>query len=82
MVISPSAVAAVRTYASDMSGGGPLPEPSSADAGGLPLNPAHEAAYYLGMGEAFRILTRPGEPACPAVKELSTAVRAVPGNGT
>lgn len=80
MVISPGAVAAARTYASDMSGA-PLPEPSPADQGNGPLKPAHEAAYYLGMGETFRILTHPGEPARPDVKELSTAVRAVPGGG-
>ncbi|MFE0938083.1 hypothetical protein ACFW4O_36695, partial [Streptomyces mutabilis] len=61
--------------------GAPLPEPSPADQDNGPLKPAHEAAYYLGMGETFRILTRPGEPARPDVKELSTAVRAVPGGG-
>lgn len=80
MVISPGTVAAARTYARDMSGA-PLPEPP-ADADTGPLEPAHEAAYYLGMGETFRILTRPGEPVPPDVKELSTAVRAVPGSGT
>lgn len=81
MVISPNAVAAARTYASGMSGV-PLPEPSPAGQDNGPLEPAHEAAYYLGMGETFRILTRPGEPASPDVKELSTAVRAAPGSGT
>ncbi|MEU0047274.1 hypothetical protein [Streptomyces werraensis] len=62
--------------------GVPLPEPPNADADNGPLKPAHEAAYYLGMAETFRILTRPGEPARPDVKELSTAVRAVTGGGT
>ncbi|WP_309032650.1 hypothetical protein [Streptomyces alfalfae] len=62
--------------------GAPLPEPSPADQDNGPLKPAHEAAYYLGVGETFRILTRPGEPVRPDVKELSTAVRAVPGGGT
>jgi hypothetical protein len=81
MVISPNAVAVARTYASDMSGA-PLPDPSPADADDGPLTPAYEAAYYLGMGETFRVLTRPGEPARSDVKELSTAVRAVPGSGT
>ncbi|MEV5099712.1 hypothetical protein ACFC5H_06940 [Streptomyces rochei] len=33
------------------------------------------------MGERCRILTRPEEPASPDVNELSSAVRAVPGNG-
>lgn len=80
MVISPNAVAAARTYARDMSGV-PLPEPT-ADADNGPPEPAHEAAYYLGIGETFRILTRPGQPAPPDMKELSTAVRAVPGSGT
>ncbi|MGI5397054.1 hypothetical protein [Streptomyces sp. CA-251251] len=42
--------------------GAPLPAPSPADNDG-PLKPAHEAAFYLGMGETFRVLTRPGEPA-------------------
>ncbi len=81
MVISPDAVAAARAYARDMSGV-PLPEPSPADADAGPLEPAHEAAYYLAMAETFRILTRPGEPAPPDVKELTTAVRAVSGGGT
>ncbi|MFZ4185163.1 hypothetical protein ACOZCG_29255 [Streptomyces pseudogriseolus] len=43
--------------------GVPLPEPPNADADNGPLKPAHEAAYYLGMAETYRILTRPGEPA-------------------
>ncbi|WP_331763497.1 hypothetical protein [Streptomyces anthocyanicus] len=80
MDIAPNAVAAARAYASDISGA-PLPPPSPADDDG-PLKPAHEAAFYLGMGETFRVLTHPGEPASPEVKELSTAVRAVPGTGT
>ncbi|MFI2415189.1 hypothetical protein [Streptomyces sp. NPDC018947] len=61
--------------------GAPLPQPSPADADSRSMEPAHEAAYYLSMGETFRILTRPGEQARPDVKELSTAVRAVSGGG-
>ncbi|MFJ7105666.1 hypothetical protein [Streptomyces albogriseolus] len=58
-----------------------LPEPSPVDEDTSELEPAHEAAYYLGLGEAFRILTRPREPGRPDVTELSTAVRSVPGGG-
>ncbi|MER7056606.1 hypothetical protein [Streptomyces sp. NPDC000351] len=61
--------------------GAPLPEPSPADQDNGPLEPAHEAAYYLGMGETFRILTRPGEPASPDVKKLRAAVRTMPNAG-
>jgi hypothetical protein len=79
MVISPGTVAAARAYASDMSGA-PLPEPSPAAADG-PLKPVHETAYYLGLGETFRILTHPGVPPRADVKELSTAVRAASSGG-